>query len=80
MKSAAGENYNIVLPPGAQQPVLLQGWIQGAVAAALLKRAGYDYETLKRAGADRRRSGRSTCKASFSADSRSSLRGSPAAT
>ena len=30
------------------QPVLLQGWIQKGVAAALLKNAGYDYETVKR--------------------------------
>ena len=48
VQSAAGENYNIVLPPGAQQPVLLQGWIQRPAAEALLKRAGQDYETLKR--------------------------------
>jgi len=48
VKSGAGESYNIVLPEGAQQPVLLQGWIQRPVAEALLKRAGYDYETLKR--------------------------------
>ncbi|HYU95355.1 MAG TPA: M28 family metallopeptidase [Sphingomicrobium sp.] len=48
VKSPAGESYNIVLPEGAQQPVLLQGWIQRPVAEALLKRAGYDYDTLKR--------------------------------
>jgi len=48
VKSGAGESYNIVLPPGAQQPVLLQGWIQRPVAEAMLQRAGYDYETLKR--------------------------------
>jgi Zn-dependent M28 family amino/carboxypeptidase len=48
VKSPAGEGYNIVLAPGAQQPVLLQGWIQQPVAAALFKRAGYDYDTLKR--------------------------------
>ena len=48
VKSPAGESYNIVLPPKAQQPVLLQGWIQQPVAAALLKRAGYDYATVKR--------------------------------
>jgi Zn-dependent M28 family amino/carboxypeptidase len=48
VKSPAGEGYNIVLPEGAQQPVLLQGWIQQPVAAAMLKRAGYDYATLKR--------------------------------
>ncbi|HLO19255.1 MAG TPA: M28 family metallopeptidase [Sphingomicrobium sp.] len=48
VKSPAGESYNVVLPPDAQQPVLLQGWIQHDVAAALLKRAGYDYDTVKR--------------------------------
>jgi len=48
VKSQAGENYNIVTPPDAPQPVLLQGWIQQPVAAALLRRAGYDYDTLKR--------------------------------
>jgi Zn-dependent M28 family amino/carboxypeptidase len=48
VKSPAGESYNIVLPPDALQPVLLQGWIQRPVAEAMLKRAGYDYETLKR--------------------------------
>jgi Zn-dependent M28 family amino/carboxypeptidase len=47
VKSPAGESYNIVMPKGARQPVLLQGWIQSAVAADLLKRAGYDFETVK---------------------------------
>jgi len=48
VESPAGENFNIVLPPDAQQPVLLQGWIQQAAAEAMLKRAGHDYATLKR--------------------------------
>ncbi|WP_426265757.1 M20/M25/M40 family metallo-hydrolase [Sphingomonas sp. LHG3443-2] len=48
VQSAAGENFNIVLPAGATQPVLLQGWMQQATAEALLRRAGYDYATLKR--------------------------------
>jgi Zn-dependent M28 family amino/carboxypeptidase len=48
VQSAMGENFNIVLGPGAQQPVLLQGWLQRPAAEALLKRAGHDYETLKR--------------------------------
>jgi Zn-dependent M28 family amino/carboxypeptidase len=48
VKSPAGESYSIALPPGAPQPVLLQGWMQQGVAAALLKGAGYDYETVKR--------------------------------
>jgi len=48
IKSAGGENYNIVLPKGALQPVLLQGWIQLPAAEALFKTAGYDFATLKR--------------------------------
>ncbi len=48
VQSAMGENFNIVLPAGAQQPVLLQGWVQQSVAADLLKRAGYDYNSVKR--------------------------------
>ena len=47
VQSPAGENFNIVLPAGAQQPILLQGWIQQAAAEALLKRAGYDFAALK---------------------------------
>lgn len=48
VQSAAGENFNIVLSPDAQQPVLLQGWIQGPVAAEMFKRAGYDLADLRR--------------------------------
>ena len=48
VKSPAGESYNVVLPANSKQPVLLQGWIQHDVAAALLKRAGYDYDAVKR--------------------------------
>ena len=48
VKSPAGESYAIALPADAPQPVLLQGWIQRDAAAALLKRAGYDYDTVKR--------------------------------
>jgi Zn-dependent M28 family amino/carboxypeptidase len=48
VQSAAGENFNIVLPAGATQPVLLQGWMQQAAAEALLRRGGHDYATLKR--------------------------------
>jgi Zn-dependent M28 family amino/carboxypeptidase len=48
VQSAMGENFNIVLGAGAQQPVLLQGWMQRPFAEAMLKRAGYDYEALKR--------------------------------
>ena len=48
VKSPAGESYNIELPANAPAPLLLQGWIQQSVAASLLKRAGYDYATVKR--------------------------------
>ncbi len=48
VQSAAGENFNIVLGQAAQQPVLLQGWIQQAVASDLFKRAGHDLKALKK--------------------------------
>jgi Zn-dependent M28 family amino/carboxypeptidase len=48
VQSAMGENFNIVLPADAQQPVLLQGWIQGAVAEELFKRSGHDLAELRR--------------------------------
>jgi Zn-dependent M28 family amino/carboxypeptidase len=48
VKSPAGENYAIPASEGQPQPVLLQGWIQRGVAERLLKRAGKDYETVKR--------------------------------
>jgi Zn-dependent M28 family amino/carboxypeptidase len=48
VQSAAGENFNIVLPPDAQQPVLLQGWIQGPVAEAMFRREGHDLAELRR--------------------------------
>ena len=48
VKSPSGESYAIALPGDAPQPVLMQGWIQRDAAAALLKRAGYDYEAVKR--------------------------------
>ena len=48
VQGPGGENYNIVLPAGAQQPVMLQGWIQKAAAADLLRRAGRDFEQVKR--------------------------------
>ena len=48
VKSPAGESYAIPASAGQPQPVLLQGWIQRYAAAALLKRAGYDYDTVKR--------------------------------
>ena len=48
VKSPAGETYSIAQLPNAPQPVLLQGWMQQSVAAALLKSAGYDYGAVKR--------------------------------
>ena len=48
VQSAMGENFNIVLGPKDRQPVLLQGWIQQPKFAEILKRAGYDYEAVKR--------------------------------
>ena len=48
VESPGGENFNIVLGPDAQQPLLLQGWIHGTAAEALLKRAGHDLATVKR--------------------------------
>jgi Zn-dependent M28 family amino/carboxypeptidase len=48
VQAPGGENYNIVLGPGAQQPLLLQGWIQRPVAEDLFRRAGLDFETVKR--------------------------------
>ena len=46
--SGGGESYAIELPSGTPRPPLLQGWIQGPVAADLLKRAGLDFATLKK--------------------------------
>jgi Zn-dependent M28 family amino/carboxypeptidase len=48
VQAPGGENYNIVLGPGAQQPVLLQGWVQRPVAEDLFRRAGLDFEAVKR--------------------------------
>jgi Zn-dependent M28 family amino/carboxypeptidase len=48
VQSPGGENYNIVLPEGAQQPVLLQGWIQRPAAEALFRRAGLDFDRVRR--------------------------------
>ena len=48
VQAPAGENYNIVLPAGARQPVLLQGWLQREVAVDLFRRAGLDFEEVKR--------------------------------
>lgn len=48
VQAPAGENYSVVLAEGARPPVLLQGWIQRDIAADLLRRAGQDFEAVKR--------------------------------
>jgi Zn-dependent M28 family amino/carboxypeptidase len=48
VQSPAGESYAIPSAAGQPQPVLLNGWMQRDVAAALLKRAGYEYDKVKR--------------------------------
>ncbi|MEO6432501.1 MAG: M28 family peptidase [Sphingomicrobium sp.] len=46
---ARGENFSLDLLPGAPRPPVLQGWIQGPVAAGIVKSAGFDLDILKRA-------------------------------
>ncbi|HEY1606929.1 MAG TPA: M28 family metallopeptidase [Allosphingosinicella sp.] len=48
VQASGGESYTIVLGPGTQQPLLLQGWIQRPVAEDLFRRAGLDFETAKK--------------------------------
>ena len=48
VQAPAGENYAVRLAAGAPQPVLLQGWLQRAVAVDLFRRAGLDFEAVKR--------------------------------
>lgn len=47
VESPGGENYNVVLPEGAPQPPLLQGWIQRPLAVELLRAAGHDLDAVK---------------------------------
>jgi Zn-dependent M28 family amino/carboxypeptidase len=48
IESPGGENFDITRPEDALQPLLLQGWIQRPVAVELLRRAGHDFEEVKR--------------------------------
>ncbi|PSJ40495.1 M28 family metallopeptidase [Allosphingosinicella deserti] len=48
VQAPGGENYNVVLKPGAQPPVLLQGWLQRPVTEDLFRRAGLHFEAVKR--------------------------------
>ncbi len=49
VQAPAGENYNVVLGANARQPVLLQGWLQREQAVDLFRRAGLDFEQVRRA-------------------------------
>jgi Zn-dependent M28 family amino/carboxypeptidase len=48
VQAPGGEAYNVVLGQGARQPVLMQGWIQRESAVDLFRRAGLDFEAVKR--------------------------------
>jgi len=45
--SSPGENYAVVKTGSVQDPVALQGWLHGDVAAAVLADAGYDLDELR---------------------------------
>jgi Zn-dependent M28 family amino/carboxypeptidase len=45
--SSPGENYAVVEARSVQDPVALQGWLHGDVAAAVLADAGYDLDELR---------------------------------
>jgi Zn-dependent M28 family amino/carboxypeptidase len=48
--SAKGdEAYGVALAPGAAQPAPLQGWMRRDIAVDLFRRAGLDFEALKKA-------------------------------
>ena len=60
VQSAAGENFNIVLPPDAQQPVLLQGWIQATGRGGAVQARGARPRGGEAAGANGGSSSQST--------------------
>ena len=45
--SSPGENYAVVSAGESVPPVLLQGWLHGDAAAALMQSAGYDLDVLR---------------------------------
>ncbi len=45
--SSPGENYAVVKAGSVHEPVALQGWLHGDVAAAMLAEAGYDLDELR---------------------------------
>ncbi|KPK12823.1 MAG: peptidase M20 [Acidithiobacillales bacterium SG8_45] len=45
--SSPGENYAVVAGGESVPPVLLQGWLHGDAAAALMQSAGYDLDALR---------------------------------
>ena len=46
--SSPGENYAVVSADEPVPPVLLQGWLHGDAAAALMQSAGYDLDALRK--------------------------------
>ena len=48
VQAPGGEAYNVVQAASARPPVLLQGWLQRPVAVDLFRRAGLDFEAVKR--------------------------------
>jgi Zn-dependent M28 family amino/carboxypeptidase len=45
--SSPGENYAVVTADSTTPPVMLQGWLHGDAAAALMRSAGYDLDQLR---------------------------------
>jgi Zn-dependent M28 family amino/carboxypeptidase len=45
--SSPGENYAVVGDESGEQPVTLQGWLHGGVAAEVFSAAGYDLDELR---------------------------------
>ncbi|MDH3846845.1 MAG: M20/M25/M40 family metallo-hydrolase [Gammaproteobacteria bacterium] len=45
--SSPGENYAVASASAGKPPVMLQGWLHGEAAAALMGSAGYDLEELR---------------------------------
>lgn len=74
----AGYGWNTVVAPGSEnydvartkdnQPILLQGWIEGAAARDIFRRAGYDLEALRIKARSSDFKAFALPKASFSAD------------
>jgi Zn-dependent M28 family amino/carboxypeptidase len=48
VEAPGSEDLNIALKPGAQQPVLLQGWLQRSVTEQMFRDAGLEFASVKR--------------------------------